>query len=130
MGSNPRPYHGRLDRFANEIGTTGLQGGSLFFRAGQGGDKDDGGVCRGGLLLELLAQRQSIHFGHDDVQQDQIGQGRALTQFQRLGGAGGGKDLVVLLKNLVQRLDVDRLFVHHQQARAAQLVLVVEGGAG
>ena len=106
----------RVDGLGNEVHRTQLQSQRLCRFVVVGGDEDDRDVAGCGIGLQPTAHLVAIHAGHHHVQQHQVGLlGKAHRQ--RLLATGGHQHLMVGGKGLVQRLDVDRLVIHHQQAR-------------
>ena len=81
--------------------------------------KDDGDVLSRRVLLQTATSFDAVHFGHHDVQQDQIGFA-GLHPLQGRRATGGQHHLVMLVgQKLAQQLEVFFQIVHDQHHAVA-----------
>ena len=115
LGVDPCAHHSWIDGLDDEVHRPQSQALGFVFSRVLGCDKDDGNRGGLGVSLQLPQHFVAIQPRHDQVEQNDIG---GVLPAQRQGPltSGGHQHLVVLRENLVERLDVDGLVVHHQQA--------------
>jgi hypothetical protein len=92
------------------------EAGGLVVGAALHGDEDDRDGARARVGLEPVADFVTAHFGHQHVEQDQVGQLLG-AEGQRLGAAGGHGHLAFVHQQLVERMDVARLVVDNEDER-------------
>ena len=117
LGADAGPHHLWLDRFGDEVHRAGGQRAGFNVGVVMGRDEHHWNVAGGGVDLEPATDLEAVHAGHAHIQQHQI-RLAAGAQRQGLFAVGGHQHLVVGREGLVDRLDVQRLVVDHQQARA------------
>ena len=113
-----RAHHDWIDRLGNEIHPSCGQGSDLVGWLGAGGDKNHRNIRQRRVGLEAATDFDAIHTGHDHIQKNQIRRKVVTAKSQRLLASCGHEYFVISVKNLVQRLDIDWLVIHYQQAWA------------
>mmetsp|Transcript_61352 Transcript_61352/g.150989 ORF Transcript_61352/g.150989 Transcript_61352/m.150989 type:complete len:274 (+) Transcript_61352:275-1096(+) len=113
MGAHPGHDGRRVEGLVDEIGTAGLETGTLVRGPGQGRQEDDRHPTRGRVGLELAADLVAVHLGHHHVQHDQIGW-LAAADLQRLGSADRELDPELRLEHLGQQGQIGRRVVDDQ----------------
>ena len=125
VGFHPGQHHRRADGFGDVIHRAQLQTFFLVLGFGHGGQKDDRNVAGGAVALQTFAHLITVHLGHHDVQQDQIGRSVRGGDGQRLFAAIGDFDLVQILEQGAHQFQIVRRVVHNQNSGPFECVVKV-----
>ena len=106
MVLDARADDGLREGLVDVIDAANLEAPGFVLDFGAASEKDDGDVARYGIELEAEADFEAVHFGHEDVEEDEVGDGVGVDEVEGLRAVGGNADAVMILEDRVDDLNV------------------------
>ena len=118
MRPHPRLNFLRLKGLGHVIHPARLEGAHLLLGFAVGAHKYDRDVLEARIRLQLFAHFVAIHFGHPDIQQNQVRRQQAGRPQGEAAADGHPHGIAALLQQAAKELQIGRGVIHHQNAGA------------
>ena len=116
MSPDPRLDDGRADWLGDVIDGAKFESALFVLSGTHCGDENDRDAAAVRICLEATTNFQATQAGHHDVEQDEIGRGVRIGDFQRLFAARGDPHAVVAAQQFGQEVDIFRSVIYDEDA--------------